>query len=377
MVGQNPQHTYRKDGVYYYCRRVPKDLLYKYDENRIVMSLRTKSITAARRSAAIISSRLDDYWMSIRIAKMNIPSLLGTDASASGDKKIRISDALTNYHRLKGIGKDVLFFRTSTRFVGYLIDEMGDRYVNDYTSSDAAAFRDHLLGRGLSSSSVKRAFASIRAVVNLAIKEHGLNCSNAFSNTFIPDLEDTKRRIPVPSNNLRLIQMKCKEIDDDLRWLVALISDSGMRLSEAIGLLKTDIHLEGNLPFIDLVAHSWRPLKTVNSKRRIPLVGYSFWACSRIVSSNDSHFAFPRYVDGNRCNSNSASATLNKWLRPLVPENCVVHSFRHSFRDRLREVEAPTEITDTLGGWATKSVGQKYGDGFKLDVLAKWMRQIA
>ena len=68
---------------------------------------------------------------------------------------------------------------------------------------------------------------------------------------------------------------------------------------------------------------------------------------------------------------------MNKWLRPLVPDNCVVHSFRHSFRDRLREVEAPTEITDILGGWATKSIGQKYGNGFKLDVLAKWMRRIA
>ena len=66
---------------------------------------------------------------------------------------------------------------------------------------------------------------------------------------------------------------------------------------------------------------------------------------------------------------------MNKWLRPLVPDNCVVHSFRHSFRDRLREVEAPTEITDILGGWATKSTGQKYGNGFKLDVLAKWMRR--
>jgi len=39
MVVQNPQHTYRKDGIYYYCRRVPKDLLIRYDEERIVMSL--------------------------------------------------------------------------------------------------------------------------------------------------------------------------------------------------------------------------------------------------------------------------------------------------------------------------------------------------
>ena len=42
MVGQNPPHTYRKDGVFYYCRRIPKDLLNRYDESRIVMSLRTK-----------------------------------------------------------------------------------------------------------------------------------------------------------------------------------------------------------------------------------------------------------------------------------------------------------------------------------------------
>ena len=94
MVGQNPQHTYRKDGVFYYCRRVPKDLLFKYDETRIVMSLRTKSITAARKSAATITSRLDEYWMSIRIAEMNIPSLLTLETATAGNRQIKISDAL-------------------------------------------------------------------------------------------------------------------------------------------------------------------------------------------------------------------------------------------------------------------------------------------
>jgi len=122
MVVQNPQHTYRKDGVYYYCRRVPKDLLFKYDETRIIMSLRTKSITAARRSAAAITSRLDEYWMSIRIAEMNIPSLLTLETATAGNRQIKISDALVNYHHLKGIGRDILFFTTSTRFVGYVID---------------------------------------------------------------------------------------------------------------------------------------------------------------------------------------------------------------------------------------------------------------
>ena len=140
--------------------------------------------------------------------------------------------------------------------------------------------------------------------------------------TFIPEKESPKRRIPVPTDNLRKIQAKCVSIDDDMRWLIALISDSGMRLAEAVGLLKTDINLETDIPFIELKPHEWRPLKTENSTRLIPLVGHSLWACDRILNNGDSVFAFPRYMNGSRCNSNSASATLNKWLRPMLPESC-------------------------------------------------------
>ena len=113
-----------------------------------------------------------------------------------------------------------------------------------------------------------------------------------------------------------------------------------------------------------------------NSKRKIPLVGISLWAAKRISDQADSPYAFPRYVDGVTCNSNSASAALNKWMKPMVPETCVVHSFRHSFRDRLREAETPTEITDVLGGWSRRSIGQKYGAGFELRVLSGWMSKI-
>ena len=43
MVGLNPSYTYTKDGVYYFGRKVPKDIQQHYIKNRIVMSLRTKS----------------------------------------------------------------------------------------------------------------------------------------------------------------------------------------------------------------------------------------------------------------------------------------------------------------------------------------------
>ena len=129
------------------------------------------------------------------------------------------------------------------------------------------------------------------------------------------------------------------------------------------------------LPYINLQPHSWRRLKTKGSARLIPLIGASLWAAKRI-QEHESSYAFPRYCDGKICNANSASAALNKWMKPRLKDNAVVHSFRHSMRDRLRAVECPSDIIDAIGGWMTTGVGQRYGTGQPLEVKAKWMRMI-
>ena len=376
MVGHNPQFTYRKDGVFYFSRRIPKDIRHKYEHDKFVMCLRTKSREAGARSARAIAARLDEYWMSLRIAGLGIPKMLANPDTAVEGPTITLGQALENYHSLKGTGKDDLFFRSSERFVRYVIDGLGDRTLDQYTSADAAAFRDQLFEKGLSSSSVKRTFASIRSIMNLSIKEYGLSCDNAFAQTFIPDRNDVTKRLPIPIDRLRLIQDTCRKTDDDLRWLIALISDTGMRLAEASGLLKAHIQLDHDIPHISLKPHAWRQLKTANSEQVIPLVGASLWAAQRILERTDTEFAFPRFTNATRCNSNSASATLNKWIKPFVPDGCVIHSFRHSLRDRLRAVETPSEIADALGGWTNKTVGQSYGKGYDLRVLQRWMKRL-
>ena len=94
-----------------------------------------------------------------------------------------------------------------------------------------------------------------------------------------------------------------------------------------------------------------------------------------IQRTSETAFMFPRYCSEYECKSNSASAALNKWLRPKVPEDCVIHSFRHSIRDRLRAVECPQDITDRLGGWTVGGVGETYGSGYPTEVLHKWMKK--
>ncbi len=100
-------------------------------------------------------------------------------------------------------------------------------------------------------------------------------------------------------------------MDDQGRWLIAMISDSGMQLSEATGLLSSDIKLDCDLPHIQLVPHPWWRLKTPSSMRQIPLVGASFWAAQRIKGCGQT-YAFSKYCSKLKCKSNSASAALNK-----------------------------------------------------------------
>ena len=102
-----------------------------------------------------------------------------------------------------------------------------------------------------------------------------------------------------------------------MRWLIGLISNTGMRLGEAA--------------------------------RRI------------VEGSGESKFAFSRYCNQQVCNANSASNGLNKWLHQTISSQVKIHRFRHSHRDRLRAVECPTEVVDAIGGWHVAFVGQRYG----------------
>ena len=262
-----------------------------------------------------------------------------------------------------------------TRNIGYVIDHLGDRPLDTYSSSDAASFRDWLIDRGLSISSIRRIFGTVRAVINLTIQEQGLGCANGFSKIYLPD-EEAETRQPIPTDELIIIQNKCLKIADERRLLMALISDTGMRLSEALGLVWDDIKLDQQFPHIDLVPHSWRQLKTAGSKRLIPLVGYALEAIKIIHKQRGTcRYLFKSYTDGTKCNGNSASAALNKWMREYT-EQGVVHSFRHSFRDRLREADVSMELIDQLGGWAASSIGQGYGSGHSLQKKYEAMERI-
>jgi integrase len=253
----------------------------------------------------------------------------------------------------------------------------GTKDLLEYTRADALSYRDYLVKKGLAGSSITRVLNTIRPVFNFTISEYALDVKNPFVGIYHDRNFGVSKRLPIPSDALLRIQKECIAYNDELRWLVAIISDSGMRLAEAAGLLKSDLKLDADIPHIVIQPHEWRRLKTETSSRIVPLVGHSLWAARQVQERcESSEFAFPRYNRQQYTNANSASAALNKWLKGYVSKGQSIHSFRHSMRDRLREVDCPSEVIDQIGGWARSSVGDSYGEGYSLSKMHKYLEKI-
>jgi len=380
LATKSNSYTFQKDGVWYFSRRVPADLRRHYRTGRIAYSLRTKSIRDARVRAMSDASKLDRHWHILRISSEDLPGKhLLVDAvdepvaeATNYDSSLKAAVAV--YMRLKGNDRPPTFEAAVRRSCGYLIDCCGMKDLKDYVRSDATKFRDHLFSKGLNGASVARIFGTVRAVINLALSEFGLSIVNPFSNVYFDHSVGVKKRLPIKHEDIKKVQAECYKADDEKRWLIALIADTGMRLAEGAGLLKSDFVEQDGILCVNIRPHPWRSLKTASSARVIPLVGSAKWAAERILAQPDgSKFAFPNYNDGQRTNANSASAALNKWLKLKIGRGYTIHSFRHSMRDRLRAVECPSEAIDQIGGWARKGIGECYGEGYRVHHLKTFL----
>ena len=372
----HPTFTYRKGRVFYFRRKIPSDLRCLYKRPVFVQSLRTTSRSSAQKAATILSARLDEQWLMLRIKHNQSPaSQLLVEAEHKSELPL-ISEILERYLETKGHGKAELFFVHAKRNIGYVISVLGNKSIDLYTKADAVEFRNWLKKRGLQSSSIQRIFSSVKAILNFAINEFGYGFSNPFTGIYIaPDGEKEKRR-PLTADELKRLSAACRRENDDLRHLFAMLLDTGMRLSEAAGLHVTDIHLEYQFPYVEVRPNKARRLKTSYSKRIIPLVGDSLWAAKQVTVTQQG-YCFPRYARDGYCNGNSASAALGKWMKNYCEAGATLHGIRHAFRDRLRAVKAPVDLVDQLGGWSAKTVGIRYPHGYELQSAHNCLAQLA
>lgn len=164
----------------------------------------------------------------------------------------------------------------------------------------------------------------------------------------IPAFEDAwvRERILVPG--------ALDALNDQARYLLLTLIETGCRPSEVAALTRDDIVLDGAAPFIRIQPRHGREIKTLASIRDIPLVGVAEEAMRRAPQG------FPRYRDrGNRLSRDLMAGLRDGGLLPS--ERHRVTSFRHAFEQRMLEAGIDFGLRCRLMGHAINRPA--YGDG--------------
>jgi integrase len=175
-------------------------------------------------------------------------------------------------------------------------------------------------------------------------------------------------------------------------WIPLLALWHGLRLNEACQLYTEDVsEIEGVLclkirSYLDENDESEKRLKTEASERTIPVhpellkIGFGVFVDRRRRDLENSRL-FPELTPAR---TGYFSDKFQKWFGRFLESvlgtkpKATFHSFRHLFRDALREANVSTERAEALGGWTSKrSAEALYGKGSSVAAMRDEIGKVA
>ena len=264
----------------------------------------------------------------------------------------------------------------------------------------------------LSPASVNGYMTKFRAVMNFAANEGWIERNPAKGLQVNDRVRRRDKRLPFSVEQLRLIfdapvYRGC--VDDwagyatpgsahprrGRFWVPLIALFSGMRMNEICQLHASDIHrLDGVDCFFVTEgppdSDNGKRLKTAASERFIPIhptllnLGFMTFVLERRAAG-----AVRLFGELKKSSTGYYSDPFSKWFRRFLqragadrPKTCF-HSFRHCYRDALREARIEHEVALALGGWSsgTGSEGGEtaaaYGRGYRAQTLFEAMGRIS
>ena len=352
------KYTICKTGRYYYNRRVPKHAVQAY--GKFIRHSLSNNPDEARAYAERLNTVLEGAWNNaLSTQPLNILAVL----ESFQPRRSILSEIAEEYLALKQIDQTPPRIALAT-----FISLAGDRDVSLYSREDAKLFVHFLELKGNKTTTMRRRINSLSAILNYAYSELDLDKRNPFTRLFIRNEGgDVLKRGTLSNEQLKSGYDKALASGSVVKLLMPLLGETGCRLSEIVGLRVEDIDMENDLIYIR--PNTARRLKTRSSTRTLPLVGYAKVAMCQALSQANEEWLYPRYMKAGKCNANSASVSLNKWLKKDY-DGLTGHCLRHTMRDRLRAVECPMDMVDQIGGWrSVATIGVGYGKGYSLEAI--------
>jgi len=433
-------HQKTPNGVYYFRKRVPKDIVDVIGKSIHFETLKTHNPLKAQVNAKIVELKVKAEWDQARADKEStqqgsfkeaqellnrfdvgilvdglgdfgqerfldflmdkqpqsllkehegsLSTLDDPEATLSGtenkalqimDGTVSLSDAIEYYIEISGKSDERKFKNSANRSLEFFTDVLGDRPINQYRRREIGdRLLDGVRVDGLKTATVSRRLSDVKSAVNKVILNFEYQFKNPFEKHVIPNLRDDEESRTSLSDKQHddLMLLFTKDDTGDTMNGLKMLFDTGMRVSECFGLRTEDVYLDSDIPHITLHRNTFRRLKTKQSQRLIPLVGYALEAARNQVANNaDSEWLFPRYIDTKKgdVRNDNASAALNKRLQRL---GFTCHYFRHNMKDRLKLADVNGDDVNDLQGWSRKGQAGNYGEMTILKLLHKNMKKV-
>ncbi len=421
-----------RNGWYIYNRRVPNCYKEFDTRQRIRIALNTKCEKVAMKQLLIVNDEVENYWKLLvkeqethsidkykrlvttakQLGFTYVPSsklteipwedflsrflslknhihqkeLVEVVAGTDDQRQLPLSEALERFWQYS---KPLLITKTPNqqriwknprkKAVHNFIKQVGDKNIFEITNLDMIALRDWWLERvqsdNIKADTVNKDFTHLKGILETVNTHEQLNMDIdvIFKNIYLKE-DSTSTRLPFETDfiiNELLNDDNLTGIEDEAKYILYAMAETGARPIELLNLNGEDIFLNEDIPHIYIRPRKGYSLKTKDSQRKIPLIGYALKAFRKYPNG------FSRYRDKSSQFSHYINAFLReKKLRPTLDHT--LYSLRHSFQDRLTEHEIPDRIQCQLMGHSFKAKGRvTYGKGASLKHLNEVMKRIS
>jgi integrase len=265
------------------------------------------------------------------------------------------------------------------------------RELRDLRPQEAAAEAKRLGLSPMSPTTANSYITKMSALFKWAVRE-GLVERNLAERLLLPEeTHKSEARRPFSTDHLKAILsaddfQEPREEWNHRQWVFLISLFSGLRLNEACTLCCDDVTKREGVDVI-LVRPDEEGRKRLKSRAARRLVP---------VHPTLNKFGLLVFVERQRAAGHKVlfpelkldrrgyySDGYQKWFARLLKKanakapRTTFHSTRHNFRDQLREIDAPRDVTLALGGWAGNGgTADDYGGGLKPKSLLRWVKKI-
>jgi len=232
----------------------------------------------------------------------------------------------------------------------------------------------------------------LSAMLNWAVEEELLSHNPAMGLKVADPVHAQDKRLPFSNHQLVKIFTALSDKSGAEFWVPHIGLYNGLRLNEICQLNVEDVIVRDEVWCFNITRETDRGvddkvLKTKASERVVPvhpqLLELGFMRYLKQFERKPRGKLFPDIKPGT---TGYRSDQFSKWFARFLKsieadgDRTSFHSFRHNFRDALREADVRHEIAMLLGGWSDSSRGKSaqmfYGKGFTVKAVLNELEKI-